>query len=173
MEETYPPRYGMFPIIPFKVLVWLRIIFPKLFHDVLAHIAIILLDLRCNSQLIFGWDGCHLTALPQEVQHELRDISSGNWDVFYGTSDNVSFRAGYDVGDTVARVNNCARQCPVYHAIRRPGSRKGKYSLDSDIETLDVEGLEEDLCGLFPVLGWIKWRLGLLTDKATVRSSVP
>lgn len=65
--------------------------------------------------------------------------------------------------DAVARVDDGARQRPVCHAIGRPRGREGEYGLYSDIETLDVEGLEEDLGGLFPVLGRIERRFGLLT----------
>ena len=36
--------------------------------------------------------------------------------------------------------------------------------MNSDVKTLDIERFEEDLGGLFAILGWIERRLGLFGD---------
>lgn len=64
MQDAYPPRYGVFSVIPFKVLVRVGIVFPKLLDDVLAHVAIILLDFRRHFHLVLGRNGRHLAAFP-------------------------------------------------------------------------------------------------------------
>lgn len=71
MDGTNPSCDAMLALISLKVLVGFRVIFPELFDDILARIAVVLLDLACDPQLIFWRDGSHFTTLTHQVQHEL------------------------------------------------------------------------------------------------------
>ena len=55
----------------------------------------------------------HFPTLTQQVQHELGDITTGNGDMLDGTADDITFRAGNDVRDTIARVNDGAGKCAI------------------------------------------------------------
>ena len=129
----------MFSIVPRKVLIRLLVILPELLHDVLAHIAVLLLDLPGDLQLVFRRDIGHLSALTHEVEHELGDITTGDGDVLDGTPNNITLRAGNDVGNTVSGVDDGTRERAVGDTVGRPRGGKSKDSLNGDVETLDVE----------------------------------
>lgn len=120
MITTYPSSDTVFSFIPLKILVRLRIIFPEFLDDILADITIILLDLSCDLQLLFRRYCRHLPALSHEVEHELRDIAASDWDMFDSTSDDVSFRARYNVRDTVAGVNDSTSECTIINLVGGP-----------------------------------------------------
>ena len=71
------------------------------------------------------------------------------------TSNNISFSTRDDMGDTVARVNDGSGQRAVRDLVGGPGGGKCEHRLDRDVQTLDVERFEKDLCGLFSILGCI------------------
>ena len=100
----------MLSIKPFKILVWLRIVLPKLPDDILTHIAIILLHLSRNLQLILRWHIDSLPTLSHQVQHKLRDIAPGDWDVLDCTSNDVPFRTRDNVRDTIPGVDNSSSE---------------------------------------------------------------
>lgn len=108
----------MFAVVPLKVLIWLGIILSKLFDDVLANVTVIFLHLRGQSQLILrGYTG-RFTALSQKIEYELRDVATGNWNMFNSTSDHIAFRTRNYVSDTITGVNDCAGQCSVCDSVR-------------------------------------------------------
>ena len=109
---------------------------------------------------IFG-TGDHLTAFAHEVQYELRDVATGDGDVLDRASDDIALSAGDDVRDTITRVDDRACQRPVRDAVRGPGRGEREHGLHGDVETLDIEGLEEDLGRLLAVLWRVERWLGL------------
>jgi len=66
------------------------------------------------------------------------------------------------VGDTIARVDDCAGECAVATSFGGgPGGGESEDGLNSDVETGDVESLEEDLGSILAVLGRVERRFGL------------
>ena len=110
----------MLALVSCKVLVRLLVVLPELLHDVLAHVAVLLLDLARNLELVLGRHVRHLAALAHEVEHELGDVASGNGDVLDRAPDNVPLRAGDDVRDTVAGVDDSAGEGTVCNAVGGP-----------------------------------------------------
>lgn len=151
----------MFSLIPLKVLVRLRVILPELLHNILTHITIVLLHLPSHLQLVLRRNSSHLTTLSHEVEHELGDIATGDGYVLDGGADDIALSTGNDVSDTVSGIDNGAGESAVCDAVRGPGSCECENGLDGDVETFDVEGLEEDFGGLFSILGWIERRFSL------------
>ena len=82
-------------------------------------------------------------------------------DVLNSATDDISLRTRDNVRDTVSGIDDSSGKGTVGNAVRGPGRREGEHRLDGDVQTLDVEGFEEDFGGLFPVLGWVQGRLGL------------
>lgn len=76
-----------------------------------------------------------------------------------------------DVRHTISRVNDGSGERPIRHLVRRPRRCEGKNCLDRDIQTSDVEGLEEDLRSRFAILWWIQWGLGLIPAQLDVRTT--
>ena len=151
----------MLAIVPLKVLVGLGVVLPELLDDVLTHVRIILLDLSGDLELVLGRHLRHLAALSHEIEHELRDVPSGYRDVFDGAADHVALRAGDDMGDAVARVDDRAGQGAVGHAVRGPRCGEGEHGLDGDVQSLDVERLEEDFGRLLAILRRVQRRFSL------------
>ena len=106
--STYPSRYGVLALVARKELVRLLVVLPELFDDVLATVAVLLLDPACDLELVFGWDMRHFTALTHEVEHELGDITPGDRNMLDRGANHISFRTGDNVGDTVARIDDGA-----------------------------------------------------------------
>ena len=161
----------MLSLVPRKVLVRLLVVLPELLHDILAHVAVLLLDLARNLKLVLGRHVRHLAALAHEVEHELGDVAPGDGDVFDRAADHVPLRAGDDVRDTVAGVDDGAGERAVSHAVRGPGCGEREDGLDGDVEALDVEGLEEDLGRLLAVLRRVQWGFGLRMGAYPCRGS--
>jgi len=107
----------MLAIKSLKILVWLRIVLSELPNDILAHITIILLHLSRNLQLILRRYIDSLSTLSHQIQHKLRDIASGDWDVFDGTSNDVSLCTRNNVRDTIPGVDDCASEGAVDDSV--------------------------------------------------------
>ncbi len=151
----------MLAVVPREELVRLLVVLAELLHDVLAHVAVLLLDLARDLELVLGRHVRHLAALAHEVEHELRDVAPGDGDVLDRAADDVPLRARDDVRDAVARVDDGAGERAVRDTIRGPRGGEREDGLHGDVEALDVEGLEEDLGRLLAVLGRVQWGLGL------------
>ena len=158
---SHLPCDAVLILVALEEFVRLRIILPKLLDDVLAHVAVIFLHLGRNLQVLLRGNIDHLATLSHKVEHELRDVTTGDRDVLDGAADDITFRARNNVGDTISRIDDSSSECAVGNAVGRPGRGQSKDSLDGNIETLDVEGLEEDLRSLFTVLRRVKRGLGL------------
>ena len=154
-------RDSILSVVLDEVFVGLGIILPVLLHDVLADVAVLLLHLSRNLQLILGRNGCHLPSFPHQIQHELGDIPTGDGNMLDRTSDYIPLSTRDNVGYTIARVNNGSGECTIRNLVGGPGGSEGKHCLDGDVETLDVERFEKDLCSLFSVLGCVERRFGL------------
>lgn len=152
----------MFPLKPFEVVVRIDIVLPKLSNDVLTDITVILLDLLRNLKLILRRDNNRLSALAKESLHETGDITTGDRNMLDCASNDITLRAGNNVRDTIARIDDCSRESAVGDFIGGPGCGQCEHGLDGDVETLDVERLEEDLGGVLAVLGRVKRRFRLL-----------
>jgi hypothetical protein len=139
----------------------IRLMLSEFPHNVLAHVTIIFFHLRGDFQLILRRNSSHFSTFTQEVKYELRDVPSGDGNVLDSAADNVAISDGNDVRDTVARVDDCAREDLIARLFGFPRRGEGEYGLDCDVETFDVEGFEEDLCCLFSVLGRVERWFGL------------
>ena len=147
-----------------EILVGLRIILPVLLHDILTDIAVRLLHLSCNLQLILGGNGRHLPSFSHQIQHELADIPTGDGDMFDRTSNHIPLSTRDNVSDTIARVNDSPGERTIRDFIGGPGGGECEHCLDGDVETFDVERFEKDLGSLFSVLGCVERRFGLACD---------
>ena len=58
--------------------------------------------------------------------------------------------------DTITGIDNSAGQRAVRDFSGGPGRSEGEDGLDGDVQSGAVEGLEEDLGGIFAVLGWVQ-----------------
>ena len=117
---TYPSGYGVLSLVPREVLVRLLVVLPELLHDVLADVAVLLLDLARHLELVFWWYVRHLASLAHEVQDELGDITTCDWDVLDSAPDDIALRTRNDVCDTITRVDNGSSECAVGNTVRGP-----------------------------------------------------
>lgn len=69
------------------------------------------------------------------------------------------------MGDTITRVDDGSGQSLLADFARGPGSSQGENSLDSNVQSLNVERLEHNLGSVFTVLGRVQWGLGLCYRK--------
>jgi hypothetical protein len=121
------------------MLVWLGVVLPELLDDILANVAVVFFDLAGDLELVLGGHSRHLSTLPHEVQNELRDVTSGDWNVLDCTSDDIPLSARDNVGDAISRVNDCSRKRAIGDSIGRPRSGKSKYGLYSNVKSFDIE----------------------------------
>ena len=98
---TYLASDGVLSLITFKELVWLNVILPELFHDILAYIRIVLLDLSSNLQLVFRRNSNHIPSLTNKVQYELGNVTTGDGYMLDGTSDDIPFGTRNHVSNTI------------------------------------------------------------------------
>lgn len=61
----------MLPCETLEHVVWVRVVFPELLYNILADVAVVLLDFVRNTKLIFRGDGRSFTPFTQEIKHEL------------------------------------------------------------------------------------------------------
>lgn len=113
----------MLAIVTFKVFQRFLVVFPKLSNDILANVAIVLLHLSCDLQLILRRDIHHFSALPHQVENELRNVATSNGDVFNRTSNDIAFGARDNMGDTVTRIDDCSSEGTICNSVRRPRRR--------------------------------------------------
>lgn len=66
-----------------------------------------------------------------------------------------------DVGDTITRVNNGSGQGLLADFARGPGGSQGENSLDSNVQSLNIERLEHNLGSVLTVLWRVQWGLSL------------
>lgn len=123
----------------------------ELLDDIRADIAVRLLDLLGSLER-----GVRLTAVTQEGLDEVCNIATGDWDRLDRGTDDVSLGHGNDMGNTVTGVDDSSGQRAVLHLGGGPGCGEGEDGLHGDVETGAVEGLEEDLGGVFSVLGRVQ-----------------
>ncbi|KAI3480684.1 hypothetical protein L1887_57163 [Cichorium endivia] len=151
---------GVFALEAFKVLVGVLVVAAELADDVLAHVRVVLLDLFGDAARVFGRDVGGLSALTQKLLDKVGDVATCDGDVLDGRADDVALCDGDDVGDAVARVDDGAGERAVGDLVGGPGCSEREDGLDGDVEALDVERLEHDLCGVLTVLGRIERGLG-------------
>jgi len=152
----------MLALEPRKVLERVHIVLSEFFDDILAHVAVVLLDLASDLELVLRRNARHLPTLSEQVQDELANVATGNGDMLDGRANNVAFGHRDDVGDTITRVDDCAGECAVATGFGGgPGGGESEDGLDGDVETGDVECLEEDLGSVLAVLGRVERRFGL------------
>ena len=152
---------GILSVVLDKIFVRFRVILPVLLHDVLTHVAMHFFHLSGDLQLILRRNRRHFPSFSHKIQHELRDISPRDGNMFDRTTDHVPLRTRDNVGDTIARVNNRSGQRAVRNLVGGPGGSEGEHCLDGDVETLDVERFKKDLRSLFSVLRRVERRFGL------------
>ena len=77
-----------------------------------------------------------------------------------------------DVSDTITRVDNSSRQGLFAHFARSPRRSQSQHSLNSNVQSLNIERLEHNLGSVFTVLGRVQWGLSLYHDNANDNSFV-
>lgn len=152
---SHLPCDAVLILVALEVLVWLRVVLSELLDNVLADVTVVFLYFGRDLQVLLRGDVDHLSTFTQEVEHELRDVTTGDGDVLDGTADDIAFRARNNMSNAVSRVDDSSSERSVCDTVGRPGRGQSEDGLDGDIETLDIEGLEEDLRSLFTVL----WRI--------------
>ena len=93
----------MLSFIGLKVRRGVGVVFAELLHNVLAHVAVVLLNCTSDDHLVFWWDDRCLSSFSEEVLHKGANVSTRNGDMFDGRA--------YDV--TLGLPAN------EYHALRR------------------------------------------------------
>lgn len=160
------------------------VVLAELFNNVLADVAVVLLDSTSDNHLIFRRDDGRLPAFSEKVLHKLTDITPSNRDMLDSRSDYVSFGlrgddlikitsivvqyVAYnrnDVGHTISRVNDGSSESSIRHLVRRPRRSKGEDGLNRDIQTSDIKGLEEDLRSRLAILWGIQRGFGLIANR--------
>lgn len=131
------------------------IVLAKLLDDITADIGIVLLDALRDLEHVFRWDVGRLAAVSEQLLGEEGEVLAGNGDVLDGGANDIAVGYRNDVGDTITRVDHSAGKRAVLHLFAGPGGSKGENSLDSNVETLDVEGLKHDFGHVFSVF----WRI--------------
>jgi hypothetical protein len=121
------------------MFIWFRIILPELLDDILANVAVAFFDLAGDLELILRGHSRHLPPLSHEIQDELRDVTSGDWDMLDCTSDNVSLSTRDNVGNTIPGVYDCSGKGAIGNPVGRPRGSKGKYGLYSNVQPFNVE----------------------------------
>ena len=81
--------------------------------------------------------------------------------MFDRTSNDVTFSTGYNMRNTIARINDSSRERTICNFVRGPGRCKCKDCLYGNIKALDIEGFEKYLSCLFSVFWRIERRFGL------------
>ena len=123
----------------------------ELLDDIRAHVAMLLLDLLGCLEGRVG-----LAAVTEQGLDEVCDVATGDGDRLDRRADDVSFGNGDHMRNTVTRVDDSSGQRAVLHLGGGPRCGKGEDGLHGDIKTGAVEGLEEDLGGVFSVLGRVQ-----------------
>lgn len=127
--------------VVFDPLYNVSFIFSKFFRNIWAHVAKSFFDRlkRINDDILksrkthfrdfkrlFWWNSEF--AVFDQILDEMRDVSSGNWDVFDARADDVAFSDGDDVRDAVARVDNGSSQAAFATFSRCPRRCKSQNS---------------------------------------------
>ena len=154
-----------------SVLVRLFVILCELLVRVFAYITIPFFNLGSDLRGVSSLE--LLTSVLKCRESVLGDVPTGKWDVLDTTRDNVAIANWEDVSHTITRVDDGSchlREVQVSHVCRAVWSSdlgvEGQGGLDSNEESLDVEGLKHDLCHLLPVLWSVHWWLS--QDKSMI-----
>ena len=122
-------------------LYYVSFVFSEFFRNIWAHVAkslfdrlkiVIFLQSRkrithfCNFKALFRRNSKF--AIFDQILDEMRDITSGDWDVFDARTDDVAFSNGDDVGDTVTRVDNGSCQAALAAFTRCPARCQSQNS---------------------------------------------
>lgn len=142
------------------VLGGLLIVLGVFLDDVGADVGVHLLHATSEvERLIRG----HGLATGAELLHdEVGDGTTGEGDVLDARADYVTGDDGNDVSDTITGVNDSTSDFRGGTAgfAGEHGGTESKHSLDSDVETRDVESLEHDLSSVLSVFGRVEWGFG-------------
>lgn len=150
-------------LLDLEPLLRLSIVLTELLGDIRADIAVLLLDTLGNLQRLRRGDG--LTTLTVEGLDEGRDITTSEGDVLDRGSNDVTFSDGDNVGNSISRIDNGTSQSTL-SLLGGPGSGQSQNGLDSNVETGNSQGLEEDLGGELTVLRGVERGLSLEGGRA-------
>merc|ERR1711948_105007 len=109
--------------------------------EVQGNIAQLLLDVPDNLPLGGGGEG--VAPFGEDLHQVVGEVTAGKVKPEDGVGESVALIDGDGVGDTVARVED--------NAGGTARGVEGKHSLDGDVHSGGVEGLEHDLSHLLPV----------------------
>ena len=149
---------GVEGLVDAEPLCGVGVVLGKLLGDVGAHVRVLLLDALGHLLGLGGGDA--LVALTEELLDKEGDVAAGDGDVLDARADDVALGDGDDVSHTITRVDNGTGEGTLGHLAAGPGGSEGENGLNGDVETGDVEGLEEDLGEVLTVLGGVERRLG-------------
>merc|ERR1712079_688439 len=117
--------------------------------EVQGNIAQLLLDVPDNLPLGSGGEG--VAPLGEDLHQVVGEVTAGKVEPEDGVGKSVALIDGDGVGDTIARVED--------NAGGTARGVEGKHSLDGDVHSGGVEGLEHDLGHLLPVGLGVEWGL--------------
>merc|ERR1712212_913557 len=109
--------------------------------SILLDIAQLLLDVPNNLTLSSGGEG--VATLSEDLHQVVGQLTASQVEPEDGVGEGITFIDGDGVGDTISRVHD--------DTGGTAGSIQGQDSLDSNIHSGHVEGLEHDLGHLLPV----------------------
>lgn len=149
-------------LLNLEPLLGLSIVLTELLGNIRADVAVLLLDALSNLQGLSRRDV--LTTLTVESLNEGRDIATSKGDVLDRRSNDVTFSDGDDVGNSISRIDDGTGQSTL-SLLGGPGSGQGQNGLNSNVETGDSQGLEEDLGSELAVLRRVERGLSLVGGK--------
>ena len=118
--------------------------------EVEGDVAQLLLDVANDFSL--GRRREAVAALGEDLHQIVGEITASQVKTQDGVGQGVTLVDGHGVGDTISRVE--------HDTCRTTGSVQRQHSLDGDVHGRGVEGLEHDLCHLFPVSLGVEGSLG-------------
>jgi hypothetical protein len=110
-----------------------------------SNVAELLLHVTNDFHISGGGKGDALTV--EELLHPCSEDTTTDIHLFNGVRNGKTFIDGDRVGDTITSIAN--------ETSRSTGGVEGHDSLESNVDVLDLEGLEHDRGHLFSVLLWV------------------
>merc|ERR1712152_109895 len=115
--------------------------------EVKSNVAELFLDV--TDDFTFSGGGERVTSLGEDLHEVVGKLTSSQVQTEDGVWESITFIDGDGVGYTITRVHD--------NTSGTSRSIEGKDSLDGNIHSWHVEGLEHDLGHLFAVSFWVEW----------------
>ena len=114
-------------VVLFEPLARLLVILGELFDNVGTHVAELLLDRLGRVERLLGRNAD--LALLEQILHKVGDVAAADGYVFDAAADDVAVGHRDDVGDTIAAVDDDARQRSLVYLTTRPRGGQSENGL--------------------------------------------